>query len=205
MQCRSAEGNIYQSTLTKAHFTHFPNFLSSFYFFFFICLLQNICRFKNEKKNPKSKVLVLFYSGAWAAHWKLTKGIGSIHQKEVTPDISHYTNLHRVFCITNGCTVAFAVLFEYQWAAWSTLLSKGARSSFGYKSITINEAVETVALKASNSFWTLPPCPWRGKGEGKPCTGTLVATGILFCWLAGDVAASPLHYEWTKTAGAHPK
>lgn len=40
--------------------------------------------------------------------------------------ISHYTNLHRLFCITNGCTVAFKVLFEYQWAAWSTLLSKGA-------------------------------------------------------------------------------
>lgn len=28
--------------------------------------------------------------------------------------ISHYTNLHRLFCITNGCTVAFKVVFEYQ-------------------------------------------------------------------------------------------
>jgi len=56
--------------------------------------------------------------------------------------ISHYTNLHRVFCITNDCTVAFAVLSEYQRAARSTLLSKGARSSFGYKSITINDSVQ---------------------------------------------------------------
>lgn len=188
----------------KSPFHPFPKF--PFFLLFLVFLLPIAEHLQIQKwKKPNPKVLVLFYSGAWAAHWKLTKGIGSIHQKEVTLDVSHYTNLHRVFCITNGCTVAFAVLFEYQWAAWSTLLSKGARSSFGYKSITINEALETVALKASNSSWTLPPCPWRGKGEGKPCTGTLVATGILFCWLAGDVAASPLHYEWTKTAGAHPK
>lgn len=80
--------------------------------------------------------------------WKLTKGIGDIHQKEVTLDLLHYTNLHRVFCITNGCTVAFAVLFEYQWAAQSTLLFKGACSSFGYKSITINEAVGTLCSES---------------------------------------------------------
>lgn len=137
--------------------------------------------------------------------WKLTKGIGDIHQKEVTLDVSHYPNLHGVFCITNGCKpfVAFAVLFEYQWAAWSSLLSKGACSSFGYKSVTINEAVETLCSESVQFLLDAATLPLE-KGEGKPCTGTLVATGTFFCWLAGDVAAS-LHWEWTKTAGAHPK
>lgn len=60
-QCGSTDGVIYQSTLTKAHFTHFSHFLSWSCFFL---LLQNIWRFKKEE-NPK--VLVLFSCGAWAA------------------------------------------------------------------------------------------------------------------------------------------
>lgn len=189
MQHRSADGNIYRSTLTKAHFTHFPHFLSSLFFFLFKHLfLLPIAEHSQIRKGSKQSsgfVLQWGQGCVFSLAQKLTKGISGIHQKEVIMDVSHYINLHRLFCITNGCTVAFAVLFEYQWAAWSTLLSRGARSSFGYKSITINEAVETRCSESVQFLLDTAPLPLEREGRGEALhrdTGCKRLCLLLACW-----------------------
>lgn len=99
VQHRSADRNIYQSTLTKAHFTNFPHFL------FFLALLLPIAKHLQIEKGIKQSsgfVLPRGLGCMFSLAWKLTKGIGGIHQKEVILDISHYTNVPRLFCITNG-------------------------------------------------------------------------------------------------------
>lgn len=102
-----------------------------------------------------------------------------------------------------ACPVALALLFEYQWAVWSTLLYKGARFSFGYKSITINEDVGTCRSQSVQFLLDTVTQPLETAGLAQ--TGILGARGALLSWLGGDMAASALHDEWTKTAGAHPK
>lgn len=49
VQYRSAGGNIYQSTLTRAHFTHFPHFL------FFPCTSFAYCKTFADWKMKKTK------------------------------------------------------------------------------------------------------------------------------------------------------
>lgn len=62
-------------------------------------------------------------------------------------------------------------------SVWSTLLSKGARSSFGYKSITINEDVGTCCSQSVQFLLDTVTQPLETAGLAQ--TGILGARGAL--------------------------
>lgn len=164
VQCDSTDGVIYQSTLTKAHFTHFLHFLSWSCFFFAIA--EHLEIQKGRKPQSSGFVLLWGLGCMFSLAQKLTKGIGGIHQKEVTLAVYHTIPTYRLFCITNGCTVAFKVLSEYQWAAWSILLSKEARFLLWHKKSHNSWRCRNSLLWVPHSSWTQRPHPRRdSRGE----------------------------------------